>query len=61
MCDRSRSSVFVFNGKKRVGIQIGLRLLVQNDKRVLLGEMQEYEPLCRECYKKAIEESGARS
>ena len=27
---------------------------VQNDKRVLLGETQEYEPLCRECYQKAI-------
>ena len=25
---------------------------VSGDKRVLLGEMQEYEPLCRECYKK---------
>ena len=30
---------------------------VQNDKRVLLGETQEYEPLCRECYKKV---SGER-
>jgi thymidine kinase len=28
--------------------------LVENDKRVLLGETQEYEPLCRECYKKAL-------
>ena len=27
---------------------------VQNDKRVLLGETQEYEPLCRECYQKVI-------
>ena len=27
---------------------------VQYDKRVLLGETQEYEPLCRECYQKAI-------
>ena len=25
--------------------------LVDNDRRVLLGETQEYEPLCRECYK----------
>ena len=25
---------------------------VAGDKRVLIGEMQEYEPLCRECYKK---------
>ena len=28
---------------------------VQNDKRVLLGETQEYEPLCRHCYQKALE------
>lgn len=27
--------------------------LVENDKRVLLGETQEYEPLCRECYEKS--------
>lgn len=26
--------------------------LVDNDKRVLLGEKTEYEPLCRECYNK---------
>ncbi|MBQ5971264.1 MAG: thymidine kinase [Prevotella sp.] len=31
--------------------------LVAGDKRVLLGEKAEYEPLCRECYRKAIEES----
>ncbi|MBQ0062648.1 MAG: thymidine kinase [Prevotella sp.] len=31
--------------------------LVENDKRVLLGETMEYEPLCRECYRKAIEEN----
>ena len=28
--------------------------LVNNDKRVLLGEQDEYEPLCRDCYQKAI-------
>ncbi len=28
---------------------------VSDDRRVLLGETQEYEPLCRECYQKAIE------
>lgn len=28
---------------------------IDNDKRVLLGEKQEYEPLCRECYQKVIE------
>jgi len=27
---------------------------VDNDKRVLLGETQEYEPLCRDCYQKAL-------
>lgn len=27
--------------------------IVDGDKRVMLGEQQEYEPLCRECYKKA--------
>ena len=26
--------------------------LVVSDKRVLLGEMSEYEPICRECYNK---------
>lgn len=30
--------------------------LVRSDARVLLGEKEEYEPLCRECYKKAVEE-----
>lgn len=30
--------------------------LVKSDKLVMLGEKEEYEPLCRECYKKAIEE-----
>ncbi len=35
---------------------------VQNDKRVLLGETQEYEPLCRQCYQRAIaEEQPLRS
>lgn len=28
--------------------------LVHNDKRVLLGETAEYEPLCRTCYQKAM-------
>lgn len=32
--------------------------LVHNDKRVLLGEVNEYEPLCRECYQKAMNEEG---
>lgn len=30
--------------------------LVDNDKRVLLGEKQTYEPLCRECYQGALQE-----
>lgn len=29
--------------------------LVANDKRVLLGEQAEYEPLCRECYQKVLQ------
>lgn len=29
--------------------------LVASDKRVLLGETDSYEPLCRACYMKAIE------
>ncbi len=28
---------------------------IADDRRVLLGETQEYEPLCRECYQKAIQ------
>ena len=28
----------------------------KNDKRVLLGEKDSYEPLCRECYRKALKE-----
>lgn len=37
--------------------------LVYNEARVMLGEKTEYEPLCRECYKKAVEEDqrNARS
>ena len=27
---------------------------VSSDRRVLLGETQEYEPLCRDCYQKAL-------
>ena len=33
--------------------------LVNSDKRVLLGETQEYEPLCRECYSKALKAEEA--
>ena len=33
---------------------------VANDKRVLLGEKEEYEPLCRSCYQKALEEEVQR-
>ena len=36
--------------------------LVQNEKRVLLGEKMEYEPLCRDCYRQALEaEETAKS
>ena len=36
---------------------------VKNDKQVLLGETEEYEPLCRECYQQAIQadQKGKRS
>ena len=30
--------------------------IVEDERRVLLGETQEYEPLCRECYQKALSE-----
>lgn len=30
--------------------------LVKNESQVMLGEKSEYEPLCRECYQKAMEE-----
>lgn len=35
---------------------------VKNEKRVLLGETAEYEPLCRECYRRALraEEAGSK-
>jgi len=33
---------------------------VQNDRRVLLGETQEYEPLCRDCYQRAIAEEQTK-
>lgn len=35
--------------------------LVDNDKRVLLGETNEYEPLCRECYQKALSEERPKT
>ena len=34
--------------------------LVPNNKQVLLGEKTEYEPLCRECYRRAQEEENNR-
>lgn len=33
---------------------------VHNDKRVLLGEKEEYEPLCRNCYWKALEKESSK-
>ncbi len=33
---------------------------VKDDKQVLLGETTKYEPLCRECYQKAIKEDLER-
>ena len=34
--------------------------LVQNERRVLLGETSEYEPLCRNCYQQAMEEEKSK-
>ncbi len=33
--------------------------MVKNDKQVMLGEMTEYEPLCRSCYQQALKEDNA--
>uniref|UniRef100_A0AB33JIU2 Thymidine kinase n=1 Tax=Prevotella sp. GTC17262 TaxID=3236797 RepID=A0AB33JIU2_9BACT len=33
--------------------------LVKSDKRVMLGEQEKYEPLCRDCYQKALEEEAS--
>ena len=30
--------------------------IIKNDKRVFLGEKEEYEPLCRKCYTRALKE-----
>ena len=35
--------------------------LVQDEKRVLLGEKAQYEPLCRDCYMKALQQERAMS
>lgn len=32
--------------------------IVKSGQRVLLGEQDEYEPLCRSCYRKAIEKAN---
>ena len=34
---------------------------IQDDRRVLLGETSEYEPLCRECYQKALLENAQKA
>jgi thymidine kinase len=34
---------------------------VSSDKRVLLGETESYEPLCRACYEKALEAEKANN
>lgn len=35
--------------------------IVVGDKRVMLGEQQEYEPLCRVCYEKSKQKSGIKA
>ncbi|MDD7439895.1 thymidine kinase [Prevotellamassilia timonensis] len=32
--------------------------IVKDEQRVLLGEQHEYEPLCRQCYNKALTKNG---
>ena len=34
--------------------------LVPDEHRVMIGEQAEYEPLCRECYQKALKEEAVR-
>lgn len=34
--------------------------IIENDKRVLLGEKEEYEPLCRKCYQKALKKQDTK-
>lgn len=34
---------------------------VANNRRVLIGETQEYEPLCRECYQKVMAEEQKKA
>ena len=38
-------------------LQASSHRLVAGDKQVMLGEKMEYEPLCRECYNKALSEA----
>lgn len=35
--------------------------LVRNNAQVMLGEKEEYEPLCRDCFRKALEEDERNS
>ena len=39
-------------------VAAAVRTGVENDRRVMLGEAQEYEPLCRACYQQAVKEEG---
>ncbi|MDR0185235.1 thymidine kinase [Prevotella brunnea] len=38
----------------------GSHRLIANNRRVMLGEKEEYEPLCRNCYQQAIQEDKKR-
>lgn len=33
--------------------------LVKNEKQVMLGEMQEYQPLCRRCYRTVTQDASS--
>lgn len=35
--------------------------LVKDDRRVMLGEQQEYEPLCRDCFQKALKKERGQA
>ena len=32
--------------------------IVEGDKRVMIGELQEYEPLCRKCYEEVLQDKN---
>ena len=43
-------------GVKCGALAYGSHRLVKNESQVMLGEKTEYEPLCRDCFQKALEQ-----